>query len=492
MREQFLQKIFNELEEHEMIGANDLVFAGVSGGADSMCLLAVLLAYQRRVDFELRVIHVEHGIRGAESVADAAYVKRFCEERGVPCEIVRVEAVGYAKEQGLSLEEAARTLRYGVFESRAAQVVEGRRVRLAVAHHREDQAETVLWQMIRGSDVRGLGGMHPKRGYMIRPLLCVGRADIEDFLHANGICWREDRTNACTDYTRNCIRREVLPVLSRLNTQAAAHIFETAERMRETEDFLREQTERLYERYVHCGPERVLLLEAALVDESPLLVRRVLYEALCVGLGSAKNIGAEHVRLLGALFSLQVGRVLHLPYGGRAKRVYGGVRLSAEAFVKGAHRKHSPETAGEGPFVKSRMEEQGDLCAGGCVENMRATAFLPEQVHMEVLTHVDLDEISKKKYTKWFDYDKIKDNVRIRRRESGDYLVIDGEGHRQKLSRYMVNEKIPQEERDQLLLVADGSHVMWVIGHRISDYYKVDENTTKVLKVQLSGGKEDE
>jgi len=123
---------------------------------------------------------------------------------------------------------------------------------------------------------------------------------------------------------------------------------------------------------------------------------------------------------------------------------------------------------------------------------MRGMAFLPEQVRMEVLTNFDLAEISKKKYTKWFNYDRIKDNVRIRRRESGDYLVIDGEGHRKKLSRYMVNEKIPQEERDELLLVADGSHVMWVIGHRISDYYKVDENTTKVLKVQLSGGKEDE
>lgn len=489
MRDQFLQKLFIELEENEMIAANDLVFAGVSGGADSMCLLVVLLAYQRRVDFEMRVIHVEHGIRGAESVADATYVKRFCEERGVPCEIVCVEAVGYAKEQGISLEEAARILRYEAFERCAGQEAGGRRVRFAVAHHREDQAETVLWQMIRGSDVRGLGGMHPKRGCMIRPLLRVSRAEIEDFLNANGIGWREDRTNTCTDYTRNCIRREVLPVLSRLNTQAAAHIFETAERMRETEDFLREQTERLYERYVHCGPERVLLLEAALVDESPLLVRRVLYEALCVGLGSAKNIGAEHVRLLGALFSLQVGRVLHLPYGGRAKRVYGGVRLFAGDDVKGGQRKPFPEDAGGKLSVKSCVE---DFCAGGGTENMRGMAFLPEQVRMEVLTNFDLAEISKKKYTKWFNYDRIKDNVRIRRRESGDYLVIDGEGHRQKLSRYMVNEKIPQEERDELLLVADGSHVMWVIGHRISDYYKVDENTTKVLKVQLSGGKEDE
>ena len=490
MKERFLQKIFIYIEENKMIAANDVVLAGVSGGADSMCLLAVLLAYRRKVTFELRVIHVEHGIRGAESVADAAYVEQFCEVRGVPCEIVRVDAIGYAKEQHLSLEEAARLLRYEAFE----KCVElSGRVRLAVAHHREDQAETVLWQMIRGSDVRGLGGMHPKRGRMIRPLLCTGRTEIEDYLNAEGICWREDSTNACTDYTRNCIRREVLPVLGGLNAQAALHIFETAERLRETEDFLQGQTEQCYERYVHRGPDGGLLLEGALMEAHPLLARRVLYEALCRSLGSAKDIGAEHVRLLGSLFSLQVGRVLHLPYGGRAKRTYEGVKLFGGGYA-GAAKQKLFEDDGVGDMQRRlpAADVQGGFFAGGCTEKMQTEMFLPEQVHMEVRTRFDLAEISKKKYTKWFDYDKIKKNVRIRRRESGDYLVIDGDGHRQKLSRYMMNEKIPQEERDNVLLVADGSHVMWVIGYRISDYYKVDENTKKVLKVQLSGGKEDE
>ena len=111
---------------------------------------------------------------------------------------------------------------------------------------------------------------------------------------------------------------------------------------------------------------------------------------------------------------------------------------------------------------------------------------------MEVLERAQITEISKKKYTKWFDYDKIECNVQIRKRQSGDFLVIDSAGHRQKLKNYLVNEKIPQAERDGLWLLADGSHIMWVIGHRISDYYKVDEHTKRVLEVQYYGGNEDE
>ena len=356
MREQLLQKIFLYIEENEMIAAGDLVFAGVSGGADSMCLLMALLAYRKRVPFVLRVVHVEHGIRGGESLADAAYVERFCTARGVPCEVVHVDAVGGAKERGLSLEEAARVLRYEAFERCAARAetdqtaqagrsadgtadqtaqadgaadetadqtaqadVAAGHVRIAVAHHREDQAETVLWQMIRGSDVRGLGGMRPKRGRIIRPLLAVCRDEIEDFLRAEGVCWREDATNALTDYTRNRIRHEVVPVLAQMNAQAACHLCETAERMQETEDFLREQTNRAYGIYVSCRADGALFLAEGLLREHSLLQRRVVYEALCMACTTSRDIGAHHVKLIVELFSRQVGRVLHLPGGCRAR-----------------------------------------------------------------------------------------------------------------------------------------------------------------------------
>ena len=216
---QLEKQVEQYIVQHHLIEPGDLVLAGVSGGADSMCLLELLHACMEQIGFELRVIHVEHGIRGSESVADAQYVGSYCAARAIPCEIIPVDAGAYACAHGYSLEEAARELRYTAFEAAAqklespepvqADVAAPRTVRIAVAHHREDQAETVLWQMIRGSDLRGIGGIRPQRGRVIRPLLEVSRVQIEAYLTQRQIGWREDVTNADTAYTRNRLRHEV-------------------------------------------------------------------------------------------------------------------------------------------------------------------------------------------------------------------------------------------------------------------------------------------
>ena len=467
MKKQFLQKIFSYIEEQGLIRDGDVVIAGVSGGADSMCLLEVLLAYREKVEFSLQVIHVEHGIRGEESVKDAAYVQQFCEERRIPCEVTHVDACAFGREKGLSVEEAARELRYEAFEAAAreaeeiqtADVPNAERARIAVAHHMEDQAETVLWQLIRGSAMKGMGGMRPERERIIRPLLRVNRTQIEAFLRESGIGWREDATNGDRTYTRNRLRLDVLPVLTQLNEQAVGHICESADTLQEAEEYLEAQTDILYERYTQPGAQREIIIRADLLQEPPFMRRRVLYRVLWTVCGSAKDLGSRHVALLEELFSHQVGRVMMFPYQAVATRVYEGVCLSVPC------------------------EEE----SGADVDTIPA-----DQICMRVLEWDRIGEISKKKYTKWFDYDKIKYNAQIRKRQSGDYLVIDGAGHRQKLKSYLVNEKIPQAQRDELLLLADGSHVMWVIGYRISDYYKVDEHTKRVLEVRYDGGKEDE
>jgi tRNA(Ile)-lysidine synthase len=451
------------IRSQELITSGTPVLAGVSGGADSMCLLSLLMEYQGAADFPLRVIHVEHGIRGADSIADASCVEEFCRAHGLCCEVVSVDAAGFAKERGLSLEEAARELRYQAF-SRCADDwqkqlgADAQRVRIAVAHHREDQAETILWQMIRGSDIRGLGGMRPRRGQIIRPLLFAGRDDIEAYLNAHGISWREDATNREEAYTRNRLRHAVLPVLTGLNDQAVAHLCETGERLRETEDYLARETDEKMAVHTRAASDGIRISDS-LLTEHPLMIRRVLYGCVERLVPGAKDITSRHIALLRELFSHQVGARIRLPYGIVAERAYEGIAVS--------------------------RGQEPDMCR-------KKLEISEKQFSMEILTELTMAEISKKKYTKWFDYDKIKNNVQIRERQQGDYLVIDREGHRQSLRRYLMNEKIPAAMRDALPLVADGSHIMWVVGYRISDYYKVDEHTKRVLKVQLIGGKEDE
>ncbi len=461
-----MDNIFKEVLEKQveqyitaqhLIEPDDLVLVGVSGGADSMCLLELLCACRQRMGFRLGGIHIEHGIRGAASLADAEYVSSYCENRGIPCEIIHVDACAYAQEHGYSLEEAARMLRYEAFEE-AAQRLEGagNSVKIAVAHHREDQAETVLWQMIRGSDLRGIGGIRSRRGRVIRPLLEVERSQIEQYLTEKNIVWREDATNADTAYTRNRLRQEVFPVLKELNAQAVRHVCESAARMQEAEAYLEEQTEKVYHRIVLEQENGKLLIRTQLRDEPPILQRRVLYRALEACAGRSKDLEAKHMAALRELFDHQVGARRMLPYEIDAWRDYTGILLTHRQTTEPA-------------------EER-----------------LPDGITMEVTDYEPGMEISKKKYTKCFDYDKIEHHVQIRRRQSGDYLTIDADGHRQKLKNYLVNEKIPRQERDALWLLADGSHIMWVIGYRISDYYKVNEHTGRILKVQYSGGKENE
>ena len=178
------------MEQEGLVKSGDVVLAGVSGGADSVCLLLMLLEYRKHCDFFLEAVHVEHGIRGDASRRDAAFVKRLCEKRGVCCRIYPVDVPAYAKGHGLGVEEAARKLRYECFRE-AAEDYDGRPVKIALAHHADDNAETMLFRLIRGSGIHGLYGMRPARRLaegvtVIRPLLGMERTEIEAYLKAQG------------------------------------------------------------------------------------------------------------------------------------------------------------------------------------------------------------------------------------------------------------------------------------------------------------------
>lgn len=234
-----MQRIFHTIEAYQMIRPGMRVLAAVSGGADSVCLLAALAAFREQIDFSLYVIHVEHGLRGEESLADARYVEELCRSFSVPFFLESVDAAAEARKRHLSVEEAGRALRYEAFDRVAGQVGADR---IAVAHNENDQAETVLWNLVRGSGLQGLGGIRPVRGRIIRPLLFLGRPEIEAILLAQGIAWRTDRTNLTCDYTRNRIRLQVLPELTKeLNPQAVGHIAEAAHRLQEVQEYISAQ-----------------------------------------------------------------------------------------------------------------------------------------------------------------------------------------------------------------------------------------------------------
>lgn len=472
------------IQKENLIQKGDRVLVGLSGGADSVCLLLLLLELAGKMDVTIEAVHVEHGIRGEESLLDAQFAEDLCRREQVLCHTCHVDVPEYAAEHGIGLEEAARLLRYDSFRREAERMAVsgtcGRAVRIALAHHADDNAETMLFQMIRGSGVKGMGGMRPERGFteqavIIRPLLMVSRREIEAYLRERGEKFRCDSTNEDIHYSRNRLRHEVIPQLEWINSRAVQHMTKSAEMLRELSDYLQMQVDKLLPS-VCTHSEDGWQIEKTLFADYPLLIQKeAVHRILEEAAGSRRDIGSVHVEKVLSLARLQVGRSISLPYRLCAVRVYDGIRI----FKDG-------ETTQEksGFYEISREElmraEQGEV----------VFIRLPDgEMRLRIFSfHGKIREIQKKRYTKWLNYDKIKCGLQIRRRSGSDYLVIDEEGHKKKLKAYFVGEKIPADIRNKIWLLAEASHIIWVIGGRISAGYKIEENTEKILEVQITGG----
>ena len=222
-----------------MLEPGDRVVAGISGGADSVCLLFVLLEWAKKVPMELIVVHVNHGIR-AEAASDARYVQELCERYRLPFVLVEEDIKKKALEEKCSEEEAGRRVRYHAFREAAIQYKANK---IAVAHNSNDRSETMLFHLFRGSGIKGLGSILPVRDNIIRPILGLERHEIENYLQAAGVRYCQDATNATDDYTRNRIRHHILPYAEENIVQGCvSHMSQTAEMLAETEEYLEQQT----------------------------------------------------------------------------------------------------------------------------------------------------------------------------------------------------------------------------------------------------------
>ena len=246
------EKVLSYIRTHNMLAPGQRVVAGLSGGADSVCLLSLLADLREEYSLELRAVHVHHGLRGEEADRDAAFSRELCRSLGVPFSLAFVNVKEEAGKRRISEEEAGRILRYQVFEREAGRWEQELRrektaepagsqpesVKIAVAHHGDDSAETILYQLFRGSGLKGLSGIPPARGNIIRPLLCAERREIIAYLEEKGLPFVTDSTNLENDYARNKIRNQILPMaVQEINQGAADHIRRAGELIGEADRF---------------------------------------------------------------------------------------------------------------------------------------------------------------------------------------------------------------------------------------------------------------
>ena len=473
-----VDKVQKQIKKQNMISAKDRIIVGLSGGADSVGLLLVLCELREKLDFSLEAIHVEHGIRGEESRQDASFAEQLCREYQVPCKNISVDVPFFAKEQGLGLEEAARILRYNIFE----QIAKEKYAKIALAHHMEDNAETVLFQLARGSSLTGLCGIQPLRESQtgvtyIRPLLGVHREEIERFLADKNQIFCVDSTNQELEYSRNYLRNVILPEFRKINHQVVTHINETAESLSEIRGFLDEQIELYWVQVVTVEKMTgdILLDVPRLKQLHVVLQKELIYRAIGRISGGKKDISSVHVQQVMQLLEQQSGKETSMPNGVVAMKEHATIRL----FVSGK----KASIINESPMIEISEAVLKEIYVSGASASINI-GNKGQEIKISIFEKTDFEmEIPRKTYTKWFDYDKIKDGFCIRTRQSGDYLIYDVQGHRKKLKQYFIDEKIPVTKRDEIYILAQENQVLWVVGGRISEDVKVTEQTQSIVEI---------
>lgn len=502
MNERIFNKVKAYIDKYQMLAPGDTVVAGVSGGADSVCLLLLLHELSREMPFELLVVHVNHGIR-QEGAADAVYVEKLCRERQLPFFLVEVNVQEYAQREKLSEEEAGRKVRYRAFQriltenSKAANAritdekitdekiadekIAGGKIaggKIAVAHNAGDRIETMLFHLFRGTGLAGASGIKPVRGNIIRPLLPVSRKEIEEYLNKKEIAFCIDRTNLEDTYTRNRIRNHLIPFAEKeICSGAANHMWEAADMLLEAEEYIRGQAEKAYAECLtepdeKSGAVRRVGIRADILKKKEALIQKYVFLICLEGLTEGrKDITSAHIEALRGLLSKQGSKQLSLPYGLKAVKEYEHLTIYTS---EGAESSESDRAPGQ-----------------------RVEIIIPGSIYMEGLGHVEFSVfpyeksqiIPEKSYTKWFDYDRITKSLVFRTRETGDFLTINESLAKKSLKDYMIGEKIPKSRRGEIYVLAEDSHILWVPGYRISQYYKITEDTKNVLQVRVRGGR---
>ena len=422
-------RVLDYINKYNMFKAGNRVVVGLSGGPDSVCLLFVLWELREKLGISIKALHVHHGIRGAEADRDEAFCEKICSDKGIPFESIHVDAPAKAKSEGLSLEEAARILRYEALNNVPAD-------KIAIAHNADDNAETVIFNMCRGCGIDGLKGIVPVRDNIVRPLLEIRKNAIVEFLDDAGIPYIYDSTNSNKEYSRNGIRADVIPGLQDVNEAAVNHILHMTEKIQIVADYF----DHMVEKFLDDNLSPMGLDINSILSQEPLMQNMIIKKYLSIYMPDEKDVSEKHIEQTLSICNDGPERYVDLPHKKRVtsaggKLFFDGIKMPEYDVV-----------------IKDFERPKGVL-------------------------------IPTNSYTKWLDYDKIKGDVVIRTRQSSDYLVINSSGGRKSLKDYFIDQKIPKYIRDEIKLVCEGNHVLWVVGYRISEDVKVTDETSHILEL---------
>lgn len=457
-----LNKVVATITKHSMLSGGERVLVGLSGGPDSVCLLAVLHSLRERFTLEISALYIDHGLRPRETGEEIEFCRNLCEHLNVPFRTKAINVKSYAQDQKMNMQEAARQLRYGAFDETSHDIGAHR---IALGHTADDQAETLLMRLFRGSGPTGLSGIPPVRKNIIRPLIEIGRGEIEKFLDDEKIEHIIDSSNLKENYLRNRIRLSLVPVLKEYNPDIIETLSKTAAIFRDEEKYFEIiVTKALMKLISRKSDSRIELFLAPLEIMDKAIMRRVLRRAIDETKG-LRGISFIHVEdIIGLIRRGDPGDRIYLPKGVRVIKGYSTLILTSAP----------PVTLGTYSFTvpgEIILKEAGILIRSSLI-TARELQAPGQNKDLWIASGV-------------FDAAKLDSPLVVRPRKDGDFFYPSGFGRRKKLQDFFVDEKVPRDERDRVPLVISGNDIIWVVGYRGDERFKVGEGTEKVVRFEV-------
>lgn len=457
-----VDKVIETIEKHRLIEKNDSIIVALSGGPDSIFLLHILNTLKDSYNLKIYAVHLNHQIRGLDAHLDALYTSNFCEELGIPCFIRSIDVPAYCKEKGLGIEDGARVLRYQLFEDVRKKVDANK---IAIGHNKNDQAETILMRMMRGSGLKGLCGIdYIRDSRIIRPILDISRNEIEDYCKQMGLHPKIDKTNLEDIYSRNKIRLKILPYMrDEFNENIVDTIVRMGLSIRDDLDYIESQVDVNYETCVKSYNNAVYVFVEAFSPLHQSIKNRIIIRSIKNLVGQANSLGKKHIESILALEANdKIDKMLDLPNGLHAYRYRDYIYLSKEkVYINNSEFEYKLSLKGK---------NEGKLYIDEISKHFKYRV-------------IDVDEFNFSKIgssKQYIDLDKLPENIKLRNRRQGDRIRLSGGS--KKIKNLFTDLKIANEEKSSIILLISDEEVACVCGYRVGIDYKVDDNTKNILE----------
>lgn len=482
------QLFYENIRSKKLIKDNDNILLALSGGPDSVFLFYNLIELKNIINFKLYVSHINHMYRGEFALNDESFVKSLCNEHGIVCFVKRKNVSEYSKEKKMTEEEAGRAIRYSFFEENLRNIGGGK---VAVAHNFNDQAETVLQRIIRGSGVDGLSAMNFKSENIIRPILNIKKSEIEKYLKIKGYTYCTDQTNYQDIYGRNKIRLNLIPYIEKnFNQNIQEILFRMSEAMQGDKEIIKSYIKSIYDNVlISQNKEQIIIDICKLKTYEDYEIRRIIRYMINQLKGDTKNLQMKNVEYaINFIKNCRTGKQIDLTQMYCLEINYNEIILRKTVEIiedfeynididKEITINNVKKIVNCKLINKQEFDEIHKLSNElmGCSSNLGSENFYENQ----------------NMYNLYFDYESIEGRLKIRNRRNGDVIKPIGMTGKKKIKDIFIDMKVPLNLRNKKLILADDVNILWVEGYRIHDDYKINSKTKKILNIKVAKIMED-